>query len=453
MTTAVTRAADLDLPDFDPADTELRGSRSTARCSASPPPAGSPASRSGISPSMRRPASTSCARRRATFPGLTHRRAVRHRRRARCASRSTATSSTSTAPTTAGCAALVNPVLHPARGRPLAAGDARLPRRAVGARGGRPAGCELVEALAKPYPALTIADGDGRAAERRRRLHDWSMWIQRQFDGPSAASAERAADRAGGRGVLRLVRRAARAPPRRARRRPDVALIAAEEEGDRLSRRRAGEPRPQHARRRRRHHPEPARPRAAAVRRASRPVGAAGRARPSWCRARSRRCCASSRSRRSRRGCSMEDVEYRGRPLPGGHRRAWSCAFTGNRDGREHPDGFDITAERGAQQLLTFGAGIHYCVGREPRARRAAGGARVPRPAHAGPALDGEPRVRHRSRASTASSGCRCAGRRADQRARIRENQASVCRSQRRTSSHGKAMKPCGRSGPMKVST
>ena len=27
------------------------------------------------------------------------------------------------------------------------------------------------------------------------------------------------------------------------------------------------------------------------------------------------------------------------------------------------PDEFDITADRGGERLLTFGAGIHYCVG------------------------------------------------------------------------------------------
>jgi cytochrome P450 len=40
------------------------------------------------------------------------------------------------------------------------------------------------------------------------------------------------------------------------------------------------------------------------------------------------------------------------------------CSFAGNRDGVEgDPDTFDITADRGAAKPLTFGAGIHYCLG------------------------------------------------------------------------------------------
>jgi len=45
------------------------------------------------------------------------------------------------------------------------------------------------------------------------------------------------------------------------------------------------------------------------------------------------------------------------------------CAFTGNRDlaeaesGAGGADTFDITADRGRARPLTFGAGVHYCLG------------------------------------------------------------------------------------------
>src|SRR3954467_7290207 len=45
--------------------------------------------------------------------------------------------------------------------------------------------CEFVAAFAKPYPSLTIATLMGAPLSDAPRLHEWSNWIQRQFDGPS----------------------------------------------------------------------------------------------------------------------------------------------------------------------------------------------------------------------------------------------------------------------------
>jgi cytochrome P450 len=45
--------------------------------------------------------------------------------------------------------------------------------------------CEFVAAFAKPYPSLTIATVMGAPLEDAPRLHEWSLWIQRQFDAPS----------------------------------------------------------------------------------------------------------------------------------------------------------------------------------------------------------------------------------------------------------------------------
>jgi cytochrome P450 len=56
---------------------------------------------------------------------------------------------------------------------------------------------------------------------------------------------------------------------------------------------------------------------------------------------------------------AMQDVEYRDVTFPEGT-VVLVCAFTGNRDGE--PDAFDITAERKGKPL-TFGAGVHYCLG------------------------------------------------------------------------------------------
>jgi cytochrome P450 len=45
--------------------------------------------------------------------------------------------------------------------------------------------CEFVGAFAKPYPSQTIATVMGAPLEDAPRLHHWSNWIQRQFDAAS----------------------------------------------------------------------------------------------------------------------------------------------------------------------------------------------------------------------------------------------------------------------------
>lgn len=50
--------------------------------------------------------------------------------------------------------------------------------------------CEFVGAFAKPYPSLTIATVMGAPLDDAPRLHEWSNWIQRQFD-PPVLMAER----------------------------------------------------------------------------------------------------------------------------------------------------------------------------------------------------------------------------------------------------------------------
>src|SRR4051795_4413157 len=56
--------------------------------------------------------------------------------------------------------------------------------------------CEAVEELCKPYPSLTIATVMGAPLEDAPRLHEWSNWIQKQFDGPTLMSQRERIDRA-----------------------------------------------------------------------------------------------------------------------------------------------------------------------------------------------------------------------------------------------------------------
>ncbi len=221
--------------------------------------------------------------------------------------------------------------------------------------------CDFVDAFAKPYPSLTIATVMGAPLADAPKLHEWSNLIQRQFDPHSLMNEIDAIERA----CAEFYEWAGALIERR---RDDPAddlistLIAAEEEGDRLSdvecmnlvlnvlvggvdttqsqlahgiRLFARDPggwellarEPEHA--------------PAAVEELLRyePIT------PFTAR------------------LLHEEVEYRDVVFPEGT-VVMVCSFTANRDGVEgEPGVFDIEADRGAAKPLTFGAGIHYCLG------------------------------------------------------------------------------------------
>jgi cytochrome P450 len=219
--------------------------------------------------------------------------------------------------------------------------------------------CEFVEAFAKPYPSLTIATVMGAALSDAPRLHEWSNWIQRQFDGPSLMTErgriEQAVaefyDWAGG--LL-------------ARRREDPSddlissLIAARFEGDKLDDAElvnlvlnvlvggVDTTQSQLAQGIRlfaehpdqwelvRGDPDAMAPRAVEEILRYEPIT------PFTAR------------------IVEEEITYRDIVFPV-DTVVMVCAFTGNREPGE-PDVFDVAAEREGKPL-TFGAGIHYCLG------------------------------------------------------------------------------------------
>src|ERR1700736_1485768 len=94
--------------------------------------------------------------------------------------------------------------------------------------------CEFVEAFAKPYPSMVIADVMGAPIEDGPRLHHWSNWIQRQFDAGSMATERDGIERA-----VEKFYDYAESLVRERRKTPGDDLISklieAEEEGEKLS--------------------------------------------------------------------------------------------------------------------------------------------------------------------------------------------------------------------------
>jgi cytochrome P450 len=221
--------------------------------------------------------------------------------------------------------------------------------------------CEFVTAFAKPYPSLTIATVMGAPLEDAPKLYEWSNLIQRQFDGPSLMNKRDRIERA----CAEFYDWAGALIERRRDNPGDdliSTLIAAELEGDRLSDVECmnlvlnvlvggvdtTQSQLAHTLRLFALLPEQWERLAEDPELAPRAVEEVIRYEP----------ITPFTAR-----VLHEEVEYRGVTFPPGT-IVMVCSFSGNRDGVEgDPETFEITAERGAAKPLTFGAGVHYCLG------------------------------------------------------------------------------------------
>jgi cytochrome P450 len=219
---------------------------------------------------------------------------------------------------------------------------------------------EFVEQVAKPYPSMVIAQVMGAPLGDAARLYHWSNWIQRQFDAASLINERSQIEQA----VVEFYEYADELIARRRRTPGDdliSALIRAEDAGDRLSDDElrnlvlnilvggvdTSQSQLAHAIRLLAEHPDQwkrlqADPRGLALA----AVDEALRYEP----------ITPFTAR-----ITTDELEHRGVTFPSGSVVLVS-AWHANRDGGAG-DRFDIAADRPRARSLTFGAGIHYCVG------------------------------------------------------------------------------------------
>ncbi len=224
---------------------------------------------------------------------------------------------------------------------------------------------DFVAEFAKPYPSRMIARVMGAPDADAARLHDWSMWIQRQFDPVALADPEQRAtiDR-------KVAEFYAWVRPLIARRRATPAndlissLIEAEEQGDRLSDSElenlvlnilvggvdTTQSQLAHAVRLLAAHPD----QWAALR--EDPDGLAPRAAAEALRYEPITPLTAR--------MMVQPLEVNGVTFPV-DTVVIVCSFAANRDpdAYEEPERFDIRLPHESKRMLTFGAGIHYCVG------------------------------------------------------------------------------------------
>ncbi len=230
--------------------------------------------------------------------------------------------------------------------------------------------CEFVRDVAKPYPSQAIAHVMGAPLEDAPRLHHWSNWIQRQFDAISMTEQKPAIEQAVAEfyeyawGLVRA---------RREQPGEDLIslLIAAEEQGERLSDVECvnlvlniliggvdtTQSQLAHAVRLLAEHPDQWQLLGERPELAAQAVEEALRFEP----------ITPFTAR-----ILTEELTFRDVTFPAGT-IVMVCAFTGNRDlpgdgegaggAGGDPDQFNIAAERDRARVLTFGAGVHFCVG------------------------------------------------------------------------------------------
>jgi cytochrome P450 len=216
--------------------------------------------------------------------------------------------------------------------------------------------CELVDDLCKPYPALTIATVMGAPLTDAQRLYDWSNWIQKQFAADLLEQRDQIEQ-----AVLEFYDYAhALLEARRAEPGDDLisALNTARYEGDRLSDVElvnlvlnilvggvdTTQSQLAHAVRLLAEHPDQWALLAEHPELAPRAVEETLRYEP----------IVPFTAR-----ITLEEIEYRNVTFPQGT-IVMVSAWNANHEGVSGE--FDITAERAAKPL-TFGAGIHYCLG------------------------------------------------------------------------------------------
>jgi cytochrome P450 len=221
--------------------------------------------------------------------------------------------------------------------------------------------CEFVDDFAKPYPSLVIADVMGAPPTDAPRLHHWSNMIQRQFDAQSVIIDRAEIEQA----VSEFYEYEDKLiAARRADPGDDLitALLQAEDAGEGLTHDElrnlvlnllvggvdTSQSQLAHTVRLLAEHPDQWQ----ALR--SDPRGLALKAVDEGVRYEPITPLTAR--------MTTDEIEYRGVTFPPNTVLLVS-AWHANRDGVDEPDRFDIQADRSGARVLTFGAGIHFCVG------------------------------------------------------------------------------------------